>query len=108
MSALLQPDEASALLDAAIRGDLPDERGRFGPFGGRYVPETLVPAFERLDEGVREHLYDESFQAEFHKELREWVGRPTALTHRTAPERKLGRRGLAKARRPGAHRRAQD
>lgn len=81
MSALLQPDEASALLDAAIRGDLPDERGRFGPFGGRYVPETLVPAFERLEEGVRKHLYDESFQAEFHKELREWVGRPTALTY---------------------------
>ena len=80
MSALLQPDEASALLDAAIRGDLPDEHGRFGPFGGRYVPETLVPAFERLEEGVRKHLYDESFQAEFHKELREWVGRPTALT----------------------------
>ncbi len=81
MSALLQPDEASALLDAAIRGDLPDERGRFGPFGGRYVPETLVPAFERLEEGVHEHLYDESFQAEFQKELREWVGRPTALTY---------------------------
>jgi tryptophan synthase beta chain len=80
MSALLQPDEASALLDAAIRGELPDERGRFGPFGGRYVPETLVPAFERLEEGVREHLYDESFQAEFQKELRQWVGRPTALT----------------------------
>ena len=80
MSALLKPDEASVLLEAAIRGDLPDERGRFGPFGGRYVPETLVPAFERLEDGVREHLYDESFQEEFQKELKEWVGRPTALT----------------------------
>ena len=80
MSALLQADEASALLDATLRGDLPDERGRFGPFGGRYVPETLVPAFERLEDGVREHLHDDKFQAEFHKELREWVGRPTALT----------------------------
>lgn len=80
MSALLQADEASALLDAAIRGELPDERGRFGPFGGRYVPETLVPAFERLEDGVRLHLHDPSFQAEFHRELREWVGRPTALT----------------------------
>ena len=108
MSALLQPDEASALLDAAIRGELPDERGRFGPFGGRYVPETLVPAFERLEEGVREHLYDESFQAEFQKELRQWVGRPTALTPAPRLRRKLGCRGLAKARRPGAHRRAQD
>jgi tryptophan synthase beta chain len=81
MSALLQAGEAAALLDAAIRGELPDERGRFGPFGGRYVPETLVPAFERLEAGVREHLHDASFQAEFQKELREWVGRPTALTY---------------------------
>jgi tryptophan synthase beta chain len=81
MSALLQADEAAALLEAAIRGELPDERGRFGPFGGRYVPETLVPAFERLEEGVHRHLHEESFQAEFHRELREWVGRPTALTH---------------------------
>jgi tryptophan synthase beta chain len=80
MSALLQADEASALLDADIRGELPDECGRFGPFGGRYVPETLVPAFERLEHGVREHLHDASFQDEFHKELREWVGRPTALS----------------------------
>ncbi|MBT8086615.1 MAG: tryptophan synthase subunit beta [Gammaproteobacteria bacterium] len=81
MSALLQDDEASLLLEAAIRGELPDERGRFGPFGGRYVPETLVPAFERLEEGVQQHLHEESFQAEFQKELREWVGRPTALTY---------------------------
>ncbi len=81
MSAVLQGDEASRLLEAAIRGDLPDERGRFGPFGGRYIPETLVPAFERLEAGVKEHLHDPAFQAEYRKELREWVGRPTALTY---------------------------
>ncbi len=81
MSALLQADEASALLEAAIRGDLPDERGRFGPFGGRYVPETLVPAFERLEKGVHEHLHEPSFRAEFQRELHEWVGRPTALSY---------------------------
>ncbi len=80
MSALLQADELSALLEAAIRGDLPDERGRFGPFGGRYVPETLVPAFERLEKGVHEHLHEASFRAEFQRELHEWVGRPTALS----------------------------
>lgn len=80
MSAMLQADEASALLDAVIRGELPDERGRFGPFGGRYVPETLVPAFERLEKGVREHLNEPGFQSEFQRELHEWVGRPTALT----------------------------
>ena len=60
MSALLQANEASALLEATLRGELPDERGRFGPFGGRYVPETLVPAFERLEQGVSEHLHEAS------------------------------------------------
>ena len=81
MSSILSADETEALLEASIRGELPDERGRFGPFGGRYVPETLVPAFERLEQGVREHLHADDFQAEFRRELREWVGRPTALSH---------------------------
>ena len=72
--------EAKALLKAQVNGELPDERGRFGPFGGRYVPETLVPAFDKLEQGVREYLHDEDFQAEFRRELREWVGRPTALS----------------------------
>jgi len=80
MSTLFAADEAKRLLDAAIKGDMPDERGRFGPFGGRYVPETLVPAFDRLEAGVKEHLHSPVFQAEFQKELREWVGRPTALS----------------------------
>ena len=81
MTSLFQAGEAEALLQAAIDGGLPDERGRFGPFGGRYVPETLVPAFERLEAGVKEHLHEPGIQAEFQRELREWVGRPTALTY---------------------------
>ena len=81
MKAELQADEAKALLKASINGELPDKRGRFGPFGGRYVPETLVPAFERLEKGIQEHLHDDAFQEEYRRELREWVGRPTALTH---------------------------
>ena len=81
MSSILDDGEARALLEAAKRGKLPDARGRFGPFGGRYVPETLVPAFERLEAGVREHLHSDSFQEDFRRELREWVGRPTALSH---------------------------
>ena len=90
MSAVLQADEASTLLQASIDGELPDERGRFGPFGGRYVPETLVPAFERLEAGVREYLHDEEFQAEYQRELREWVGRPTALTYAPRLSRSWG------------------
>jgi tryptophan synthase beta chain len=77
---LYDPAEAEALLEALLDGDLPDQRGRFGAFGGRYVPETLVPAFERLEQGVNEYLYSDWFQEEYRSELRHWVGRPTALT----------------------------
>ena len=80
MSTMFSTDEARRLLDSAINGEMPDARGRFGPFGGRYVPETLVPAFERLEQGIQDHLHDAAFQAEFQRELREWVGRPTALS----------------------------
>jgi tryptophan synthase beta chain len=80
MSAVLNADEAKTLLSFSIAGKLPDDRGRFGPFGGRYVPETLVPAFERLEQGIAEHLHTDDFQSEFRSELKHWVGRPTALT----------------------------
>ena len=66
----------------------PDARGRFGAFGGRYVPETLVPALDRLQAGVDRYLHAQDFQAELAHELTTWVGRPTALT----PARGLGRR----------------
>jgi len=90
MKSVLETGEASALLEASIAGTLPDERGRFGPFGGRYVPETLVPAFERLEAGVREHLHSDAFQEEFRAELRGWVGRPTALTFAPRLSRRWG------------------
>jgi tryptophan synthase beta chain len=60
--------------------DFPDARGRYGAFGGRYVPETLVPALDRLQAGVVRHLKSADFQAEFTQELKNWVGRPTALS----------------------------
>jgi len=81
MKSLIDAAERERLLAAAIAGELPDARGRFGPFGGRYIPETLVPAFERLEEGVRNNLRDDDFQNAFRTELRDWVGRPTALSH---------------------------
>ena len=90
MKATLNGGEARDLLAADIAGRLPDARGRFGPFGGRYVPETLVPAFERLEAGVRRYLPDEDFRAEYARELREWVGRPTALTRARRLEARWG------------------
>jgi tryptophan synthase beta chain len=77
---MIEAREVEVLFARSLAGQLPDARGRFGPFGGRYVPETLVPAFERLEEGVAKILPGEEFQQAFRRELREWVGRPTALT----------------------------
>jgi tryptophan synthase beta chain len=81
MSAELEKrQDSESLLADLIAGRFPDERGRFGPFGGRYVPETLMPAIGRLEDGVRKYLADPDFQDALVKELRDWVGRPTALT----------------------------
>jgi tryptophan synthase beta chain len=73
-------EDSGKLLERLLRGELPDARGRFGPFGGRYAPETLMPALQRLEEGVRRYLGDPDFAAELGRELRDWVGRPTPLT----------------------------
>jgi tryptophan synthase beta chain len=53
---------------------------RFGPFGGRYVPETLIPALDALEVAFEAARHDAAFQAELDGLLREYVGRPTALT----------------------------
>src|SRR6187551_3393643 len=76
------------LLAQLLAGALPDAQGRFGPYGGRYIPETLVPAFERLTAAVADILPTAEFQAEYTAELRDWVGRPTALS----PMRRLSQR----------------
>jgi tryptophan synthase beta chain len=73
-------NERERLLAALLERRLPDENGRFGPFGGRYVPETLMPAVARLEHGVEHILPSADFQAKLASELRSWVGRPTALT----------------------------
>ena len=56
---------------------LPDQLGRFGPYGGRYVPETLVAALEQLDDAYRAAQADPAFHAEVASLLREFVGRET-------------------------------
>ncbi|MFI4867889.1 MAG: tryptophan synthase subunit beta [Steroidobacterales bacterium] len=80
---MLNPDTVAQhqrMLADLLAGRYPDERGRYGPFGGRYVPETLIPAHERLERGARRWLADPEFQSELNRELRDWVGRPTALS----------------------------
>jgi len=75
-----EQEQMESLLQKLVDGRLPDEFGRYGVFGGRYVPETLVPALDRLQAGIRQHLDDAGFQAELRAQLHGWVGRPTALT----------------------------
>jgi tryptophan synthase beta chain len=78
---ITDPKERESLLAALLERRLPDRNGRFGPFGGRYVPETLMPALARLEHGVANILPSPDFQRELKLELTSWVGRPTALTH---------------------------
>src|SRR5215469_1085136 len=58
---------------------VPDLRGRFGPYGGRYVPETLMFALEQLETAYDEVRHDSAFQAEFTRLLQDYVGRPSRL-----------------------------
>ena len=71
---------AEATLSDLIAGRLPDSHGRYGRFGGRFVPETLMAALLRLEGQAREAMNDATFRAALDGELRDWVGRPTPLT----------------------------
>ena len=67
-----------------------DVRGHFGPFGGRFVPETLIPALDELSAQYDAVKAAPAFQAEFAYHLREFVGRPTPLTFAENMTRELG------------------
>jgi tryptophan synthase beta chain len=58
---------------------MPDARGRFGPYGGRYVPETLVAPLEELERAYSEACADSNFQKELDHLLHNFAGRPTPL-----------------------------
>ncbi|MEL7372320.1 MAG: tryptophan synthase subunit beta [Myxococcota bacterium] len=71
--------DGTDLIARLAAGELPDERGRFGPFGGRYVPEILVAALDRLTEEAQKAFADPEFNAELQTVLATVVGRPTPL-----------------------------
>ena len=58
---------------------LPDKQGHFGEFGGRYVPETLMPALLELEQAYAHYRNDREFKEEFNYYLRQYVGRPNPL-----------------------------
>jgi len=68
----------------------PDENGHFGIFGGRYVPETLMPVLLKLEEEYESIRFDEEFWSEVHAYLKDYVGRPTPLYYAKNISNELG------------------
>src|SRR5260370_16900584 len=66
-------------MSATTSSTLPDARGHFGPYGGRYVPETLMHPLQELEEEYFRSQQDPEFQRELQYYLREFCGRPTPL-----------------------------
>ncbi len=73
-----------------IFASVPDEKGKFGPFGGQFVPETLMPALEELIAAYEEARQDPAFMAEFEHLLGSYVGRPSPVTYARNLSEKLG------------------
>jgi len=68
----------------------PDERGHFGIFGGRYVPETLMPSLIELDKVYKEIRFDKAFWTEVDAYFKEYVGRPSPLYKAQTLSKELG------------------
>ena len=77
-------------LSPPIQRDVPDELGRFGKYGGQFVPETLMAALDQLEEAYRAARQDESFWQELSNLLTDYVGRPTPLYHASNLSQKIG------------------
>lgn len=73
-----------------IEKELPDNHGHFGPYGGRFVADTLVHALEQLQKAYEHYRYDAQFLAELRAELKDYVGRPTPLYHAEHLSLKIG------------------
>lgn len=70
--------------------NMPDERGHFGPYGGIFVAETLMPAITELNEAYQRYMKDPEFIAELDADLQHYVGRPSPLYHAERWSRELG------------------
>ena len=70
--------------------NMPDERGHFGPYGGIFVAETLIPPIQELNAAYHQYLKDPEFIAELDADLKNYVGRPSPLYHAERWSRELG------------------
>ncbi len=95
MTDLAQKRSISAGGAPSLMGD-PTDDGRFGEFGGRFVPETLVPACEELEIAFRDAWTDPAFRSEYETILKEYAGRPTPVTECFRLSERLGVRVFLK------------
>jgi tryptophan synthase beta chain len=77
-------------MSSVTQDNLPDARGRFGPYGGRYVPETLMYPLQQLEQEYYRAQQDPEFQKELDYYLRQFCGRPTPLYFAERLTRELG------------------
>jgi tryptophan synthase beta chain len=77
-------------MDEELIGHLPDNRGHFGPYGGRFVAETLMVPLKELQEAYDKYINDPDFLAELDEDLRQYVGRPSPLYLAEGWTRRLG------------------
>jgi len=70
--------------------ELPDERGKFDGYGGRFAPEVLMPALDELEKSFKKYIKEKEFQKELDYYLREFAGRPTPLYYAENFSKKLG------------------
>jgi tryptophan synthase beta chain len=76
--------------NTASSGVLPDERGHFGVYGGRFVAETLMAPLDELNAAYRKYMRDPDFQAELDRDLAHFVGRPSPLYYAERWSNQLG------------------
>src|SRR5438128_10644662 len=77
-------------MNATTSETLPDAHGHFGPYGGRFVPETLMHPLHELEQEYFRSQHDPEFQREFQYYLKEFCGRPTPLYFAERLTRELG------------------
>jgi tryptophan synthase beta subunit len=83
--------------------NLPDERGHFGPYGGKFVAETLMGPIEELRQAYEKYMLDEDFLKELDWELQQYVGRPSPLYFATLEPGTGWCQDLSETRRPESH-----
>ena len=82
--------ENAAVDEQQTTGALPDERGHFGPYGGRFVAETLMAPLQALTEAYLHYRQDPEFLAELEADRRDYVGRPSPIYHAERLSREIG------------------